>query len=104
MFLPMTLVNKVLFTIDEYIEKNKEGNFRKQHDETLYLDVLIARLFIKITSMDGSITEYVCVYGNNGNYLGQGEEISSDWEWLNTMLQPLPIVAENIGLLVTTKL
>ncbi len=48
-FLPMTLINKVLFTLDLYIEKNKEGNFLKHNDETLYLDALIARLFIKIS-------------------------------------------------------
>lgn len=48
-FLPMTLVNKVLFTLDTYIESNKGGNFKKLHDETLYLDVLIARLFIKLS-------------------------------------------------------
>lgn len=45
----MTLVNKVLFTLDSYIESNKGGNFKKLHDETLYLDVLIARLFIKLS-------------------------------------------------------
>lgn len=48
-FLSMTLVNKVLFTLDGYIENNSSGNFKKLHDETLYLDVLIARLFIKLS-------------------------------------------------------
>lgn len=48
-FLPMSMVNKVLLTIDEYIERNKRGDFKRQLDETLYLDVLIARLFIKLS-------------------------------------------------------
>lgn len=48
-FLPMTLVNKVLFTLDSYIESNEGGIFKKIYDETLYLDVLTARLFIKLS-------------------------------------------------------
>lgn len=48
-FLPMDLVNKVLSTLDSYIEVNNKVNHKKLHDETLYLDVLIARLFIKLS-------------------------------------------------------
>lgn len=48
-FLPMDLVNKVLSALDAYIEANNKVRFEKLHDETLYLDVLIARLFIKLS-------------------------------------------------------
>jgi len=34
--------------------------------------------------MDGSITEYVCVYGNNGNVCEPDTEISGEWEFLKT--------------------
>lgn len=48
-FLPMDLVHKVLSTLDTYIEANSKVSYKKFHDETLYLDVLIARLFIKLS-------------------------------------------------------
>lgn len=48
-FLPMMLVNKVLFSIDDYINKNMDKVFKKQLDGSLYLDALIARLFIKLS-------------------------------------------------------
>lgn len=45
----MKLVNKVLCSIDTYIDKSRIDTFNKQLDESLYLDVLIARLFIKLS-------------------------------------------------------
>lgn len=48
-FLPMALVNKVICSIDAYIDESRMDKLKKQLDEGLYLDVLIARLFIKLS-------------------------------------------------------
>ena len=47
--------------------------------------------------MDGSTTEYVCAYGNNGSYRKREREICSNLEYQNTMHVSQPTVAGAIG-------
>jgi hypothetical protein len=47
--LPKELLTKILFSIDNYIDENKEGNFRTQTKENTYYEMLIARLYIKFS-------------------------------------------------------
>ena len=54
-----------------------------------------------MTSMDGSITEYVCAYGNNGNYQRRKREILSKWEYQNTLHIWRPTTEKDIGFVQT---
>lgn len=48
-FLSKELLNRVLVTLDEYIENHANSETKKVMEESLYLDVIIARLFIKLS-------------------------------------------------------
>ena len=48
-FISEELLQKILVTIDEYIENNSGLEAKGNHEESFYLDVIIARLFIKLS-------------------------------------------------------
>ena len=48
-FISEELLQKILVTIDEYIEYNSGLEAKGNHEESFYLDVIIARLFIKLS-------------------------------------------------------
>ncbi len=47
--LSIEMINKVLHTIDLYTEEHKNTTFKKKKDETVFYDILIVRLFVKIS-------------------------------------------------------
>lgn len=47
--LSIEMINRVLKTMDSYISNKENGDFRNKSEEAVYLHVLIARLFIKLS-------------------------------------------------------
>lgn len=47
--LPYDLLEKILYTIDSFIDRFKDNEFRNQTEEGIFFETIIAQLFIKIS-------------------------------------------------------
>lgn len=49
--LSIEMINKILCTMDSYIDEHKNVTLKKQKDKLIFYNVLIARLFVKISML-----------------------------------------------------